>query len=169
MDPLSFIPVTAPAEIETVKSLAAEIWPGYYEPIIGRPQVDFMLSKIQSPEAIQAQIKNGSLYYLIQPAAESPIGYLAVIPKTNELFLSKLYLTAESRGKGWGRRALDFVREGAEAQNLKKISLTVHKRNPSVGIYQKMGFKITEPIVTDIGGGFVMDDFRMELTLGPRD
>jgi hypothetical protein len=28
--------------------------------------------------------------------------------------------------------------------------------------YERMGFSIAEAIVMDIGGGFVMDDYRME-------
>jgi hypothetical protein len=34
-----------------------------------------------------------------------------------------------------------------------------------VQAYQRMGFEIAEAIVIDIGGGFVMDDFRMEKRL----
>jgi ribosomal protein S18 acetylase RimI-like enzyme len=59
---------------------------------------------------------------------------------------------------------MEFVKETAQAQNLNQITLTVHKQNPSVRAYQKMGFQIAEPVVTDIGGGFVMDDFKMKMT-----
>jgi hypothetical protein len=32
-------------------------------------------------------------------------------------------------------------------------------------IYKKLGFGIVEGIVTDIGNGFVMDDYKMRLDL----
>jgi alpha-L-arabinofuranosidase len=40
--------------------------------------------------------------------------------------------------------------------------LTVNKNNAgSIAFYQWCEFVIAEPMVTDIGGGFVMDDYRM--------
>ena len=40
--------------------------------------------------------------------------------------------------------------------------LSVNKRNAkAIAAYQKNGFGITESVVTDIGNGFVMDDFIM--------
>lgn len=162
MDKLSFVPVTTPSAIDSVKTLAEKIWPEYYQPLIGLSQVEYMLEKIQSRQAIQSQINQGSRYYLIQER-DWLMGYLAVLPKPSELFLSKLYLTAESRGKGYGRQAMEFVKETALAQNLNQITLTVHKQNPSVQAYHKMGFQIVEPVITNIGGGFVMDDFKMKM------
>jgi hypothetical protein len=31
--------------------------------------------------------------------------------------------------------------------------------------YEKLGFKNIGPSITDIGGGFIMDDFKMEKVL----
>lgn len=69
------------------------------------------------------------------------------------------------RGKGFARAALEFVKTLARSRDLGRITLTVHKQNPSVKVYQALGFKILEPVVTDIGGGFVMDDYRMGLVI----
>ncbi len=45
-------------------------------------------------------------------------------------------------------------------------TLTANKRNdPAIEAYRHHGFRIRGPIVTDIGGGFVMDDHRMELDI----
>jgi hypothetical protein len=40
--------------------------------------------------------------------------------------------------------------------------LTVNKGNPSVRAYERLGFKIVDAMVVDIGGGYVMDDYKME-------
>ena len=46
------------------------------------------------------------------------------------------------------------------------IWLTVNKKNTnSISAYQKMGYKIIEEIVTDIGEGYVMDDFKIRLEI----
>jgi hypothetical protein len=45
--------------------------------------------------------------------------------------------------------------------------LTVNKGNASVQAYERLGFRIVEAMVIDIGGGYVMDDYKMEKAVGP--
>ena len=46
------------------------------------------------------------------------------------------------------------------------IWLTVNKNNSgSIEAYKRMGFNIIDKIITDIGAGFVMDDYKMQLKL----
>jgi ribosomal protein S18 acetylase RimI-like enzyme len=48
-----------------------------------------------------------------------------------------------------------------------RLMLTVNKRNSkAIAAYERNGFTITESIVVDIGGGFVMDDYVMAKDLG---
>jgi GNAT superfamily N-acetyltransferase len=165
MDPIHFIPVTAEPFISSVESLARKIWPEHYTPIIGKAQVDYMLGKFQSRKAISSQLDEGYFYYLIHSSSGEPIGYLSVTPQDSDFFLSKFYIVSFHRGKGYGRQTMDFVQTLAQKRGFARITLTVHKRNPSVAVYQKMGFSILHPIVTDIGEGYVMDDFRMAKNL----
>jgi RimJ/RimL family protein N-acetyltransferase len=44
-----------------------------------------------------------------------------------------------------------------------RLQLRVNKANaPAIRAYQRAGFTFLEDVTTDIGSGFVMDDFRME-------
>jgi diphthamide synthase (EF-2-diphthine--ammonia ligase) len=86
-----FIEVSTENQIETVESLAREIWTEHYVPIIGKGQVDYMLDRFQSGKAISEQIRAGLLYFLIEEDSEF-IGYIAVQPKGDELLLSKIYV-----------------------------------------------------------------------------
>src|SRR5262249_37745875 len=108
------------------------------------------------------QIANGYEYFMIRLDAR-PVGYIAVEVKRaeRELFLSKFYLLSSTRGTGLGRQAMDFVVELARLRELESVWLTVNKGNPSVQIYEKLGFLKEKSIVMDIGAGFVMDDFVM--------
>ncbi len=153
------------SSIALVETLAKKIWMDHYTPIIGGDQVRYMVGKFQSQEAIRSQLMEGNLYYLLMGELEMGMGYLCVLLKPGELFLSKFYLSGEFRGMGYGREAVDWVRGLARKNKLPKITLTVHKRNPSVEIYKKLGFVVTGPVMTDIGNGFLMDDYRMELSL----
>lgn len=146
--------------------LAARIWRNHYTPIIGEAQVEYMLDKFQSAEAIGKQIDDGYDYRLIVDAEGKDVGYFGVVPRKNELFLSKLYILCGNRGKGYGRRAVEEVSKLAKKLKLPKITLTVNKNNAdSIKAYEKFGFKIKDSVVNDIGSGFVMDDYVMEKTI----
>jgi ribosomal protein S18 acetylase RimI-like enzyme len=108
------------------------------------------------------QIENGYSYYLLK-AGDEYVGYAGVCPKEGELFLSKLYIRASQRGKGFGRKAIEFLEGLAGEGGLSKITLTVNKNNTdSIKAYEKFGFVNLGALVQDIGNGFVMDDFKME-------
>ena len=149
-------------QIVTIEGLAGEIWNEYFTAIIGKAQVDYMLEMFQSKKAITEQIENGFLYFLIKNNND-PVGYIAIIPEEKQLFLSKLYITLAERGKGYGKKAIDFLEQLAIEKNLRKISLTVNRNNTAaINSYKKIGFENRGRTVLDIGNGFVMDDYKME-------
>jgi diamine N-acetyltransferase len=167
MPQMVFRLVDSAADVLTVERLASQIWQEYYNSIIGAEQVGYMLQNFQSVAAINGQITEGYCYYLIVYDNE-PIGYLSVLkkPEAGQLFLSKLYLLATQRGHGAGRHAIKFLIKLTRKARLEKIALMVSKKNSAaIGFYERCGFKNAGPIVKDIGGGFVMDDWSMELEI----
>lgn len=158
--------VTTDVQIKATAELAREIWTEYYTAIIGADQVDYMLDNFQSENAIADQIRNkGYIYYLIERSKQA-IGYFAIIIEKDELFLSKLYIQKSMRGKGFARKSIEFLKTIAFERSLGSITLTVNKNNIGpIAAYEKLGFVNTGPVVQDIGGGFIMDDYKMELKL----
>ena len=164
--PVQFVPVTTPQQIDTVCGLAREIWYEYYVPLIGRAHVDYMVAKFQSSGAVAGQLREAYEYFLIQRDGPD-IGYCAVQPQPAQgsMFLSKLYLLRDARGGGTGRVCMEFIEQLARRRGLNLLWLTVNKGNPAVKAYERLGFRIAADLVMDIGGGFVMDDYRMEKSL----
>lgn len=150
-------------DIGQLAQLADTIWNEYYVQIISKEQIAYMVEQFQSVKAITDQIKNqGYEYYLLKPD-NGAAGYIGI--KTMEdgaLFLSKFYISRESRGKGYAREAMDFITELCKDRGLKKIRLTVNRHNSSIQIYEKLGYQIKQTQVADIGNGYVMDDYIME-------
>lgn len=163
---LEFAPAATAEEFAAIARIAEEIWYEYYVPIIGRAQVDYMVPRFQSISAMFEQVRDGYEYFSMQQDG-ALVGYLALQPQSEErrLFISKLYLHRNARGRGTGRAAMEFIEGIARQRGLGLLWLTVNKDNPAVRAYQRMGFEIAAAIVIDIGGGFVMDDFRMEKRL----
>jgi len=163
MRPAEIISVDNDELIGIVASLANTIWREHYTPLIGKAQVDYMLDKFQSALAIAGQIKDGFFYFLIRESEGNYVGYLGIVPKDKEMFLSKLYVLAEKRRNGFGWQAIEFIEKISREKGCGKIVLTVNKNNgDTIQVYSKFGFIITGAPVTDIGNGFVMDDFQLE-------
>ncbi|HEV8330861.1 MAG TPA: GNAT family N-acetyltransferase [Steroidobacteraceae bacterium] len=164
--PIQFVPVTTPQQLDVIAGLAREIWYEYYVPLIGRAQVDYMVSTFQSSEAMAQQMRDGYEYFMTERDGRS-IGYCAVQAQAAQgsLFVSKLYLLRDARGAGTGRVCMEFIEQLARRRGLSLLWLTVNKGNPAVKAYERLGFRIAADLVMDIGGGYVMDDFRMEKQL----
>ena len=154
------------ADIKILAQLASKIWHEYWNGKITNAQIDYMLDKFQSEHAIPKQIKNENYvyFYIIQDGQKA--GYFALAPQNDYLFLSKIYIGKDYRYKGVGAQAFEFIKKFAKEKNHNKIRLTVYKYNSnSIAAYRKWGFEITDSIVTDIGCGFVMDDYVMEYNI----
>ncbi len=148
-------------DFQVIEQLADTIWREHYIPIVGKPQIDYMLNKFQSVKAMEEQTANRYEYYTAF-YEELPVGYLSIKPETEHLFLSKIYLLSSYRGKGIGKTMMQFITEKAKNYNFSKIRLTVNKYNVnSIKVYEKMGFVNVGDIIIDIGNGFVMDDYEM--------
>ena len=157
--------VTTEEEIMQTAKTAEEVWQEYYTPLLGEAQVSYMVENFQSAEAIRQQITEGYTYFLLKEGDEV-VGYAGICPKDGYLFLSKLYVRKEARGKGFASKAFALVKDAAEEMGLSRIRLTVNKGNTnSIEIYQNWGFVTIDSVVTDIGCGFVMDDYVMEFSL----
>jgi len=152
-------------DIREVVRLAESIWREHYTAIIGKPQVDYMLDKFQSFEAISNQIAEGQEYCLITDKDRS-VGYVGFKSLPEKIFISKIYVLKSLRGKGFGSFAMNFLKSVAKDRRALFLELTVNKNNTkSIASYERMGFENVEALVMDIGGGFVMDDYRMRLSI----
>lgn len=153
-------------QLHEIERLAKIIWTEHYTPIIGSDQVMYMLDKYQSVATMQEQLKDGYQYFLVLNDQNESCGYLSVQPREDGkvLFLSKIYVLSTCRGKGIGKKMMEYVVGLAKSINAEKIRLTVNKYNSgSIAAYHKMGFETVDSVNTDIGKGYFMDDYVLEL------
>ena len=75
------------------------------------------------------------------------------------IFLSKIYLIDTFRGNGIASEAIRII-----AKTGSPITLTVNRGNlRAIRAYEKMGFVKIREQKADIGSGFIMDDYVMQL------
>lgn len=160
------IEVKEVTNIRDLAQLTAEIWHEYWVEILSPEQIDYMVEKFQSEQAIKKQIaeEHYTYFYIVQD--NNIAGYIGLSKKEDHLFLSKLYIKKDFRHQGIGTQVFEFIKDFTLKNNYKRIILTVNKYNTNtIKAYNKWGFKEIDSVVTDIGNGFVMDDYIMEYSL----
>lgn len=185
-----------PKDVSALGLLAGRIWNAHYRSIIAQAQIDFMLPRSYSAEALAAQMQSGQRFLLAEIGDEM-IGFLSVSelrtisneilrgkdveylseqgearsvgfgegsPTNEYFFLHKFYIAPECQGKGLGKKMFtELLRLMPE---IKRIRLQVHRRNVnSWNFYLKQGFVIEQEADFEIGEGFQMNDYVMELVV----
>lgn len=166
MDKIAFKPVKNQLDIKRLAALAKSIWEEYFVCILTNQQISYMIEKFQSETALREYImlKGYEYYFICNENGE--IGYFGIHDEGESLFLSKLYLKEDMRGKGIASNAFTFIEDICKIRGIKSIWLTVNKYNThSIAVYNAKGFKIIDSEVTPIGNGFVMDDYIMQKLL----
>lgn len=162
---ITFSSVNTPKDCCTLAELADCIWHEYWPAIIGEAQTNYMVEQFQSLAAIERDLKENNYEYWLLYENDRIVGYTGgyVDEKTNRFFISKIYLLAKERGRGFASQTIHFYEELCRSRKLKAMYLTVNKHN-NLGIraYEGKGFKTIDAVKTDIGEGFVMDDYIME-------
>lgn len=153
-------------ELPVVQKLAHAIWLAYYPGIISDAQIRYMLSIWYQPGSMAHEMQaRGVWYALLEVEGRGPVGYISFEKMALEpvLFINKLYLLPEVHGQGLGALTLRWAEDRARDLLCRAVRLRVNKRNaPAIRAYLRAGFKFTEDVCSDIGSGFVMDDYVME-------
>lgn len=159
---MQIVEVNMQEDFKVVNKLACKIWREHYIPINGEEQVEYMLEKFLSIEAMEDSVKNDSYFYYLLKMENIPFGFIAIQIQEDKIFLSKLYIDKEERGKGYSRKALTFIENFTKEKGFHEIWLTCNKYNVNtLAVYDRLGFKIFDEAVNDIGHGYVMDDYYL--------
>ena len=158
---LTFEKVQTDEDIIECARLAAEIWNQHFISILSQEQRDYMVSEFQSEKALHDQIDKEGYSYYFCAADGKRIGYFGICPKDdNTMFLSKIYMKKSYRGNGYASKGFEFIKEQAKAHGCSKVWLTVNRHNEdSIAVYEHWGMKCDGVKTTEIGKGFIMDDY----------
>ncbi len=152
------------ADLPAISKLAGVIWRACYPDIITHAQIDYMLARMYSLDTLRKEIRSQGIRYDQLLVAGKLAGFASYGPASEPgvMKLHKLYLLPELHGRGLGSRLLQHCEREVRAAGARHLMLSVNKRNTqAIAAYQRNGFVIGESVVTDIGNGFVMDDYIM--------
>jgi ribosomal protein S18 acetylase RimI-like enzyme len=152
-------------QLPIIIELTKKIWPVAYGTILSKAQLDYMIDRFYSENALSQLMDKGHVFYLAQDENENFVGFLSfeINSAPHKTKIHKIYVLPEIQGTGLGKQFFELVKEKAKENNQKAIFLNVNKYNNAFHFYTKLGFTIIKDEVIDIGEGYVMDDYVMEL------
>ena len=160
--------VTANAsDLAEVARLAHEIWHRHYPGIISSEQIDYMLERGYSREALLRFVTEDGAGLVLAMVGGVAVGFAAWYRADEAVTkLDKLYVLPEHHGQGVGRALIAHVAGVARAAGASSLTLNVNRDNVgAVRAYERCGFEIRDRGDFPIGNGFVMEDFIMTRAL----
>jgi GNAT superfamily N-acetyltransferase len=152
-------------DIPVIQQIAEKAWRPTYGHILTEEQTIYMLDMMYGSEVLMKQIGSAIEFYLAENEKQV-IGYFSIeIVEPGKMKLHKIYLDPSQKSKGAGSLIIDFIKQLANQEYVNQIELNVNKLNSAVQFYEKKGFFRAKEMVLDIGNGYVMDDYVMQLNL----
>jgi len=160
MTEATIAPLT-PDGVDAVAALAHVVWQATYPALISQAQIDTMLADRYAADRIRVQLDDPAHHWLTARLDHELAGFAHGYLDNDHCKLDKLYVAPARQRHGIGRALFEALRARVGTG---VIRLQVNRGNSAaIAAYEHWGFRIREARVFDIGGGFVMDDYVMEL------
>ncbi len=120
-----------------------------------------------SKNAYTEQIAVNGHHYIMVKEGEEYLGFASY--ELNYHYettkIHKIYVLPDTQGKGIGRLMLTKIADIAKRNGNTVLSLNVNRYNKAVGFYEKTGFIKAGTEDINIGNGYLMEDYIMEMKL----
>lgn len=155
-----------PGEVDALCRLAHEIWHAHYPGIISKAQIDYMLAQRYTADSIRASLDSTCWLGAWQGLVMNGFAHALADDQTSTWKLDKLYVHPDHQRTGIGQALLERVKQYACEAGATRLVLRVNRHNTvALAAYAKYGFRRYGADVLNIGNGFVMDDYLLELRI----
>jgi ribosomal protein S18 acetylase RimI-like enzyme len=154
-------------DLPVIADLAERIWPETYSAYLSDEQLRYMLDLMYNQGELLSQLQKGHIFLLAEEGANE-VGFASfslIDSENNGYKLHKIYVLPSMHGKGVGKILMNEVVSLVRRNGGKTLQLNVNRNNKAKDFYVKAGFKIKETVDLDLGNGFFMNDYVMELDL----
>ena len=150
-------------DIPLVQRLADQVWREHYPGILTGAQIDYMLARGYSRDALMRFITERDAGLALARIDGDAAGFAAWYrPEPVAMKLDKLYVLSRHHGAGAGRALIEHVADVARNAGCERLTLNVNRDNAkAIRAYERCGFEIRARGDFPIGEGFVMEDFIM--------
>ena len=152
-------------DIPLIRSIAEDVWPPTYAPILTKPQISYMMEMMYSKSALEDQMNTGHRFIIVY-SDEIPMGFASYSQIEPGVYkLHKIYVSIKNQGTGAGNFLLNYIIKDLRDVKASALLLNVNRNNKAKGFYEKKGFRTVKTEDIDIGNGFYMNDYVMKLDI----
>ncbi|WP_298734009.1 GNAT family N-acetyltransferase [uncultured Chitinophaga sp.] len=154
-------------DITLIQELTERIWRPTYQHILSAEQIDYMIDLMYSTASLRRQMEALEHQFILLYDGTTAIGFAAysTTDAAGIYKLHKIYLDGGYQGKGVGKFLINAVITRVKAQQGHILELDVNRHNKARHFYEKQGFVVVKEKDTDIGQGYLMNDYVMQKTL----
>jgi GNAT superfamily N-acetyltransferase len=157
------------ADIPLIRQLTFAIWPDTYSDVISKEQIAYMLEMMYNPATLQKQMEEEGCTFIIVYDEKEPVAFASYNETEPQIWkLNKIYILPFQQGKGTGKFIINYIVDEIKTKHAKALQLQVNRQNKAKDFYERLGFKIIQTADFDIGNGYFMNDYVMELELDDR-
>lgn len=161
-------PAAGGRDLAVIAQIARATWPVSYRDMIPASQIDYMLDLFYTPASLERQAEELGHRFFILRNGHQAVGFASIeydFEETGTCKLHKLYVLPSGQKSGAGKLLMHHIIHTAVARHQRSLMLQVNRKNPALGFYRHLGFFIRESLDLDIGNGYFMNDYVMELSL----
>ena len=155
-------------DFKAIRKIAEVVWPVTYGTILEKEQLDFMFEMMYSVASLQEQATSKHHHFIIAYENGVPCGFASFehnCDDSGKTKVHKIYILPTLQGKGIGKKMIEYISEKALKQNNNAVFLNVNRFNSAKLFYHKIGFSIAKEIDIEIGNGYLMEDYVMEMPI----
>jgi diamine N-acetyltransferase len=155
--------------IPLIQQVANITWPHTFGNLMSEKQFAYMMDWMYSTESLRKQMNEQGHRFLLAMQGNACVGYASYqlnYEKPGTTKIHKLYILPQSQGGGVGRKLLNAVADLVIQGGNNSMILAVKRDNKAVDFYKKLGFVVIDSVDIEIGDGFFMRDYIMEIKPG---
>ena len=155
-------------DISLIHQLAKEVFFPTYEPLQPKDKVAYLFNLMYNEASLTEQMLKKNQTFLLVEDETGYLGYASYefnYKGQNKAKIHKIYVMPSAQGKGVGRVMINWIANVTKQNKMDSLLLDVYRHNPAIQFYERLGFQKVAEQVTEVGNGFVMDDFVMEQKL----
>ncbi len=155
-------------DYQAIHSTANQTWVKAFGRVSTEDQTGYMLEMMYSITSLTKQASDKSPKVCLAADGNGYMGYLTYetnyngLPKTK---IHKIFILPTEHGKGIERLLINKVSKIASDNNNNSLMLNVDRGDPSLHIYERLGFRKTGRENVLIGTSLLMEDYIMEKNL----
>ncbi len=139
-----------PQDFAEIYQFMYPLWQETYGQILPKAQIDFLVDTFFSEKGLQEYRAKGYEYYKLDDC-----GVLVFVEREEDVYMDKLYLLPDARGKGYPAQAFAFMEKRG-----KPLRLSANQANArALRCYQKNGFVIEQTVDVHWDNGMVNHDY----------